>query len=465
MRKGFVAAVLLLALGIFGVIFATNKINETADKVVFTENVIYGDRAYADGLTVLKEVDYAGNLAWKSTVKFTKDTFSYSTEYGREQVETSEEGHLFLYTNQSHNSEGNLYTTHSLDDEVSRLADTVESGDLHTFSINLKDIYEYYPISYSMMYQYMKYGRLLYEKKDKDELKKEEEIQKAFDAFFKIRVLDNDIYSVSVDKLIKGTTSIGVVPDSNGDHYSPYVASCFTDTGIFFGISNRSQNNVIMDFDSVPGGYGIYYLPAQGKEILAAELKMFCPLDSEDYVEQCSVSYDGSELHLITERSGTYFFSSFSIKTGELLQKTSLCPSDRWIDLFEEDNFVVFLNEETLIVFTKNDEGIWQEALWTRAEGIETQNEYLPGSVRGSQYAFDGKRLAVMGPTYLKDRDGQKQWGMQGCGFFINVFDEDGLKFYATYDTSLEDTLGFREYGYTTNGFELNGKFDNISWQ
>lgn len=469
MRKGFVAAVLLLALGIFGVIFATNKINETADKVVFAENVIYGDRAYADGLTVLKEVDYAGNLAWKSTVKFTKDTFSYSTEYGREQVETSEEDYLFLYTDCVNTPSDKYKAQSALDREVSRLADTVAEGQTLTFSVYLADLYEFYPITFRMIYHGAKYGRFTNDLSDKDGLLKVEKMQKAFEDFFKIRVLDDEIIMVNIDKVISGNSFMEAVSDITGDSYSPSVVSYFSDRGIYFGICNRSEKGKVMDFSNVPGGYGVYYLPIQDGELMTEQLRMFFSLESNVSVENCAVSYEGTELHLITEEDGAYYFNSIALSNGELLQKCSVNVSDHWLGLFEEENFFVLTNEETLTVFTKNDEGIWQESFRTKVAGIETLNEYLPGSVSGSQYAFDGKRLAVMGSTYLKNRDGQKQWGIPGCGFYINVFDKDGLQFYATYDSSLDETIGFEEDGFSRNIFNLNDRFndrfDGMFWQ
>ena len=69
--------ILLLALALLlgvSAAFAARAMDAPKDQVAFTERVIYGDPAAADGLTVALHEQYRNYLHWASTISFTESS-------------------------------------------------------------------------------------------------------------------------------------------------------------------------------------------------------------------------------------------------------------------------------------------------------------------------------------------------------------------------------------------------------
>ena len=71
---------LVLLLGVSAV-FAARAMDAPKDQVAFTERVIYGDPAAADGLTVALHEQYRNYLHWASTLSFTDSSYTAHTDY------------------------------------------------------------------------------------------------------------------------------------------------------------------------------------------------------------------------------------------------------------------------------------------------------------------------------------------------------------------------------------------------
>ena len=87
MRKALIAFCLLFALAVGGMIAIHAEVNEVRDQVVITEEIIYGDKAAAEGLTILAQAALEnGHLNWDTTYTIgeqpTSSTkFEYSSEH------------------------------------------------------------------------------------------------------------------------------------------------------------------------------------------------------------------------------------------------------------------------------------------------------------------------------------------------------------------------------------------------
>ena len=57
-------------------VFAARAMDAPKDQVAFTERVIYGDPAAADGLTVALHEQYRNYLHWASTLSFTDSSYT-----------------------------------------------------------------------------------------------------------------------------------------------------------------------------------------------------------------------------------------------------------------------------------------------------------------------------------------------------------------------------------------------------
>ena len=76
--------ILLLALALLlgvSAVFAARAMDAPKDQVAFTERVIYGDPAAADGLTVALHEQYRNYLHWASTISFTESSYTAHTDY------------------------------------------------------------------------------------------------------------------------------------------------------------------------------------------------------------------------------------------------------------------------------------------------------------------------------------------------------------------------------------------------
>lgn len=76
--------ILMLALALLlgvSAVFAARAMDAPKDQVAFTERVIYGDPAAADGLTVELHEQYRNYLHWASTLSFTESSYTAHTDY------------------------------------------------------------------------------------------------------------------------------------------------------------------------------------------------------------------------------------------------------------------------------------------------------------------------------------------------------------------------------------------------
>ena len=76
--------ILMLALALLlgvSAVFAARAMDAPKDQVAFTERVIYGDPAAADGLTVALHEQYRNYLHWASTLSFTESSYTAHTDY------------------------------------------------------------------------------------------------------------------------------------------------------------------------------------------------------------------------------------------------------------------------------------------------------------------------------------------------------------------------------------------------
>jgi len=67
MRKAMILALLVLLLCLGGVYYAAATINQNRDQVVIEEEILYGDKACAEGLTALVHTTLDYHLFWDTT--------------------------------------------------------------------------------------------------------------------------------------------------------------------------------------------------------------------------------------------------------------------------------------------------------------------------------------------------------------------------------------------------------------
>lgn len=96
---------------------------------------------------------------------------------------------------------------------------------------------------------------------------------------------------------------------------------------------------------------------------------------------------------------------------------------------------------------------------------IELEPDYLPlSSWLEQSISFDGEKLAVCGRASVTGTTDDYMWRDVGCGFYVAVYDAEGLQYYGLYDSSLQQTYlpDPPWYGYNVHPFELN--YGNVQW-
>lgn len=81
MRKSLGLVIVLLLFGSVSAIWCARMIYAEHDQVRFTETVLAGDPAVADGLSIQTHATYGNYLFWDSTTKLQNGTPHTQTEY------------------------------------------------------------------------------------------------------------------------------------------------------------------------------------------------------------------------------------------------------------------------------------------------------------------------------------------------------------------------------------------------
>ena len=144
--------VLLLALVLlFGAsaIFAVRAMDAPKDQIAFTEDVVYGDPAAADGLTVSLTEQLRYHYRWDSTVSFTDRSYAAHTDFSFEQSTQSwyrgDPEPYSLDITDGITSSYDFDTETPLSAAITALEKTVQPGTTASAAIRVADYYETYP--------------------------------------------------------------------------------------------------------------------------------------------------------------------------------------------------------------------------------------------------------------------------------------------------------------------------------
>ena len=101
----------------------------------------------------------------------------------------------------------------------------------------------------------------------------------SFRRFFKIPVLENEIYTVeSEDGDVLGEKEVYV--DWTEDYFTLNFDMEYVSDKVFLFFGNRSANGKVVDTSEIPGGYGIYAFDVKTtdndkKSIISADMDSF----------------------------------------------------------------------------------------------------------------------------------------------------------------------------------------------
>lgn len=502
MKKSFVLFLTILILGAIAVRVGQNTVLAEKDQVKITENILYGDKSVVEGVTLDLHNHYEEQVFWDTTYVIGEEP-KIDTEYTFYQ--SKQDIHTYdmygtLYFNDDRHSMGwdgnnEWLPAEGLDIAAQELKDSIGPSEKGTKTVFLKDYLDYYSFDVSFSAPYS--GRFVdrvhvelietflkteimhakeasgknygYTEEAIAQMEKKLEWIETFHEFFKIPVLENEVYTLSMEKDANGNvigygmasanlgmgSGEGDIPEFNSeewDNFEFYTHSYVGDGDVYLTFNTHSYNQQVVDTSLIPGGYGIYYFPydVEKEEIYPEELQMVYAIDPNVDVIGLNRDVRGENLLLFTMEDVEIYMSMIDIETMTLVEKFNLSENrdDAWgLDycVLEED-YMVVVTYGDVIVFSIDEDGNYTKEFETSREPLEAfypeDDEYYSSYLEyDTVYDWNGKQLVFANNMYNIN-------GYMGTNFYVGVMDANGLQYFATYDTSLQSSPSFDENGY-----------------
>lgn len=462
--KRLVAFALILALlsvGSFCMIGSV--ISEEKANVEITENVLFGNRSYAEGVRVMTRAGYDDHLFWNTT-----HTIGESSK-----TETDFEFHYFEhYDSQERNYSGitlDVYLKYGLDlrtppDECKglqkayrELYDATPQGSTGKKMIRLQDYYDYYPVRVSFDLPGIVWQGNDYDSFDYEFYKNERAVWDKFNEYFKIPIPE-DLPGFEIS-ITKGIDSIGASGFAIDYYFN--ATSTFSDSAIFFAIRNKysaenGKDEQYIDTSRIPGGYGIYCLNYQnvrdpdksegskthlysGYEtgIVQSTLTTVFPLEQHQEVIYMTMSNDNKSLLVFTLEHSIMYLTVIDVEAMSQKQKIKIGEIDQY-SFHELDECIVIRGVENIAVIDKEADGHCRLAFAVKRNSID-KNHSLTGYA--TAMAFDGERLVIV------ERAAEEHRRTPGlCGFEVAVYISSGLVYFGEYHNSISSASDPGDY-------------------
>lgn len=468
MRKAGILLVCLLVIGIAGLFPVGNYLSAEKANIQMTENVLYGDKALAEGI----KVTFGSRLQWQHywdsvyTIGANPEIETQYTFYPLGKVENSTKKTYDGITFggfPNYGSSGSLPMESRIrPDEFlpayQELADVTPNGASGFENIRVNEYFTFYPVWPDITTEYFWYeisgphGYIGYLGSGETvDASNQKELYEALNAYFRIPVPDNDIYQISLTKKEDGTiTDVGGRPAGEGsgvqsDTFIWNLVSVYDEEAIYFTFVPYSSRGVEMSTDLIPGGFGVYRLPYEKDEdgiyhVKEKELQTVCSLDPNKVKKELRLEIGGSgTLRVITGDEKTVYFYAFDMEEWKLRQELSIArqSEERMAIEYEGEDFMVcsFGTDNLIVVECRKDGTHEMKCRIPMGENSPMQ-ELVYGYDGRVSYDWNGKQLVYVvsgmanaGEVYLGYQD--------FADFHVGICDETGLLYLADYLSGL----------------------------
>ena len=448
---------LAVLLAVSAVLITSLAVGGRQEQLTHEEQILFGDPAAADGLEVSLRYGYRGYLQW-----FTDYTHGtpdhWETDFRCYAMQPNFSYSPLDYRGITMNVVGDYYGMDTLGDifrmEVQaggtvyagmlaaykELYDATPEGGLTNTYIRFGDHCDYYPLA--GMFELPTGGFHWNPYSESRYLTNGKEVAEAFNAYFRIPVLEDDWLQVIVDKR-SGSVSESVDvsdPRKGADHYSMgTVGICYENTAYFtFGALTQQGNTV--DTSLIPGGYGLYSFTFDDRgNVNIGSLSTRLPLDPTFAPAEMQVDREFENLHYFSTRDGNTYLTVIDFQTMEILQQLCILEEeeDTWQYYRVQDGCIIGITgEEKVTVWQKNDRGLFEFRFTTAL-----QEENKAYGLYDAVFAFDGQRLAIVNWA-------EKSWNPyenedaviveKACGYNLSIYTEAGCAYRGQYISSLE---------------------------
>ena len=482
MKRALVLTLILVLLGGVGLAGAAVTVGGQVDQVTVTAQVLYGDPAVADGLTVHQQIEYDDHIRWDITyrpgeepVAETEFTFSPITlEY---EYEPYYEG-MYIQCqpdyDQSYSSleSGEVQTNPSKDQYGARaeellginkayheLYEETAAGESGTKTIYLADYYDYYPLQFHL--DHPNHSTWWNWSLEFDYLTSEEgdarDSRLAINEYFRIPVLKEETLEIDIEKQANGQLWSTGYSSTDSDNYQMWTRSDYTDDAVYFTINNYTSNGKLADLSLVPGGFGIYRLsvpnnPSEDAQrysdkVPVEEVSTVFSLDPETVVTCLQVSEDQTRLYLVTIEDGIYYFTVMDLDRYEILQRLEVsdCVNEDYYwnvqsYLYEKENVLIlwlgYVDDlgDSFAVLLPQEDGTFELAFMTEQADVYAyvQDHGMYNNFSSQTFDWNGEQLAV-----VERLSNQIHYQQTICSCAVAVYDESGLVYYSLFDNSL----------------------------
>lgn len=459
---------LLTALG-FLTVFQYTLLKEK-DQVTFADEILYGDASDAEGLSVTTNSHYDRHLVWNTTYQagpkpsVSTDYKFYSTDH-RVKWDFHDTFYIdldvqsyYLDLNkpkEEHTGIDRAFYDLYCDDTVFYKDDS--NALTKSRLIQLKNYYEYYPFNFHVT---IDDDMFFYSTVDQTVDSHETELAPLED-FFRIPIIEDDTRMINIQSFGKDDFSTFISDSNDKPSYYFNNYGVVTEDALFFTftVDDSLGNGDCMsklDFSHIPGGYGIYRIPYTTEEtkygtkhhINGEDVSMVYPLDSSISLFSFTTNKDRTKLFLSYQdkntQAATTEFAVIDAKTMETLQlihlkgiqkddgsTETMIPYDYCI---EEGYVIIHCSTDYLVVLELQDSGLYEYKFTINIHENPIFEYYLDIPWR-TAVSWNGEKLAIAGAN---NRDlGTNRYALS-CGFYIAVFDENGLIYYSEHDSSLD---------------------------
>ena len=468
MRKAGILLVCLLVIGIAGLIPVGNHLSAEEGNIQLTEHILYGDKAVAEGV----QITFGSRLQWQHywdsvyTIGTNPGIKTQYTFYPTGKVENSTKK---TYDGITFGSFPNYGSSGSLPMEsrirpdeflpaYQKLAEATPNGVSGFENIRVNEYFTFYPVWPDITTEYFWYeisgphGYMGYLGSGETvDASNQKELYEALNVYFRIPVLDNDIYQISLTKEKDGTiTDVGGRPAGEGsgvqsDTFIWNLVSVYDEEAIYFTFVPYSSRGVEMSTDLIPGGFGIYRLPYEKDEdgiyhVKEKELQTVCSLDPKKVKKELRLEIeDTGTLRVITGNEENVYFYAFDMETWECRQELLVARQGeyRMNVEYQTDDFMVgsFGIDALFVIEYGNEKEYELKYTIPMGEGspirevVYGSNERVMYDWNGEQLIYVASGMANAGEVYLEYQD--------FADFHVGICDETGLLYLAEYLSSL----------------------------
>ena len=474
MRKSFLLVLLALVISVGSISFAGVSIYKERDNVTYEENILYGDRSIANGLSITHKTHLKEQLFWKTNLSFSENlniesdyqfyAQSQSPEYEWESYGVS----LSVSFDHFDISDSNPI---GLDVAYKELFDSIEPGEEAEKTVYLKDYLEYY--DFQVMFDLSNWGIYsggsTYEAKRFMSMNESDVNMKAvydMSQYFKIPVLEHETYAIRVGKHANGHLATMGGGQTFSENFHMITYSAFTDNATYFTFDPYGSEGTLVDLSELPEGYGIFCLPHDTvtendftyDAVRTDKLSMVYPLDPTSKLFSLDMSEDQTCLFLYTIENEQLILKIIDIASMELKQELII------IDSYHQNNLTIHQQDDFLTLFDYSNETLRLFAL-NKANDYEhkfTCKFYPDNSIKDHMFNevlyYNGSQLACIGTTYSNSR-----LHTDFTSLSVMIYDETGLTFAADYLCSLDSGCDREIYDYPCESVYNDSL--TVSWQ